>query len=81
MNVMNVIDICEKIFFFFIMREPNSALYSAVILKHNAVVHDISCPTSVHSFDMRKCFIVREEERNPLPTAYLLLTLMCKKWD
>ena len=53
----HVIDI--EVFFFFFLREPNPALYSAVILKYNAGAY-ISCAASVNSSDRRKCFIGRD---------------------
>lgn len=59
MNVMNVMDI--EVFFCFLFY---SALYSAVILNHHAGHHYFLACTCL-LFDIRKCFIVREEKRSP----------------
>lgn len=64
-NVMNVMDI-EVFFLFliFILSGPNSALCLPVILNHHIGHHCISWHVPVYFFNMRKCFIVREEERS-----------------
>ena len=62
--------------FFFFLREPNPALYSAVILKYNAGA-TISCPASVHSSDKRKCFIEGTRKKVLSPQHIYCCSLWC----
>lgn len=81
MNVMNVMDIevCFC-FFIFILRGPNSALCSAVILNHHAGHHCISWHAPVYSFWYEEMLYSMGRRKKPLLTenaVYLLPYLMC----